>query len=60
MPADMLVKLYELEDDWSFVQKQAAKGITIRKPIGPEKRLLIDVVLRRHVGELLVDGAVGG
>lgn len=44
MPADMLVKLYELEDDWSFVEKQAGKGVTIRKPIGPEKQLLIDWV----------------
>lgn len=38
---DMLVKLYNLPDDWSFLQEQAAKGITIRKPIGPEKHLAI-------------------
>ena len=44
MPADMLVKLYELEDDWSFLQKQAERGITIRKPIGPERLLLVDWV----------------
>ncbi|HET59383.1 MAG TPA: N-acetyltransferase [Chloroflexi bacterium] len=37
---DMLVKLYELQDDWSFLQTQAAKGIAIRKPIGPEKHLI--------------------
>jgi len=41
---DMLVKLYELELDWSFVSEQAALGITIRKPIGPEKHLLVDWV----------------
>ena len=44
MGGDMLVKLYELEDDWGFVAAQAALGITIRKPIGPEKRLLVDWV----------------
>ena len=37
---DMLVKLYELQDDWSFLPAQAAKGIAIRKPIGPEKHLI--------------------
>jgi hypothetical protein len=40
----MLVKLYELELDWGFVAEQAARGITIRKPIGPEKHTLIDWV----------------
>ncbi len=44
MHADMLVRLYDLDDDWSFVQKQAARGVTIRKPIGPEKTLLIEWV----------------
>ncbi len=38
--ADMLVKLYELKDDWSFIAEQEALGVTIRKPIGPEKHLL--------------------
>jgi len=37
---DMLVKLYDLPDDWSFLREQAAKGIVIRKPIGPEKHLI--------------------
>ena len=41
---DMLVKLYELEDDWSFLSEQKEKGIIIRKPIGPEKHLVIDWV----------------
>jgi GNAT superfamily N-acetyltransferase len=39
--ADMLVKLYELEDDWQFLSKQQALGIGIRKPIGPEKHGII-------------------
>lgn len=41
---DMLVKLYELEDDWGFLAEQADIGITIRKPIGPEKHLIVDWV----------------
>ena len=32
---DMLVKLYELDDDWQFIIGQKNRGITIRKPIGP-------------------------
>ena len=46
----MLVKLYELEQDWGFVAAQAALGITIRKPIGPEKHTLIDWV-REHFSD---------
>lgn len=41
---DMLVKLYNLKDDWGFLAEQEKLGITIRKPIGPEKRLLVDWV----------------
>ena len=37
----MLIKLYELEDDWLFLSKQQALGIGIRKPIGPEKHSII-------------------
>ena len=33
---DMLVRLYNLKNDWSFIEQQAALGIAIRKPIGPE------------------------
>lgn len=33
---DMLVKLYDLQEDWGFVAEQQKKGITIRKPIAPE------------------------
>jgi hypothetical protein len=41
---DMLVKLYELENDWHFLTEQEKIGITIRKPIGPEKHLILDWV----------------
>jgi GNAT superfamily N-acetyltransferase len=41
---DMLIKLYDLEDSWEFITKQKEQGITIRKPIGPEKHLIIDWV----------------
>ncbi len=34
---DMLVKLYNIENDWSFIKEQEDKGIIIRKAIGPEK-----------------------
>jgi predicted N-acetyltransferase YhbS len=44
---DMLVKLYELKDDWSFLDEQGKHGITIRKPIGPEKHLIVDWVRER-------------
>ena len=37
----MLVKLYDLEDDWGFIAGQKKQGITIRKPIGPEKHLVV-------------------
>jgi len=39
--SDMLVKLYELKDDWGFLAEQEELGITIRKPIGPEKHLVV-------------------
>ena len=42
--ADLLVKLYDLDDDWSFLSDQANQEITIRKPIGPEKNFLVDWV----------------
>jgi hypothetical protein len=38
---DMLVKLYELADDWQFVAEQKHLGIILRKPIGPEKHRVI-------------------
>lgn len=42
--ADMLVKLYNLDDDWSFLAEQRGKGITIRKPLGGEKSLIVEWV----------------
>jgi len=39
---DMLIKLYDLGDDWPFIAEQKECGITIRKPIGPEKRIIVD------------------
>jgi predicted GNAT family acetyltransferase len=48
---DMLVKLYELQNDWTFLQEQESIGITIRKPIGPEKHLIIEWV-REHFNPL--------
>ena len=41
---DLLVKLYELDDDWNFLAEQAKQDIIIRKPIGPEKSFLVDWV----------------
>lgn len=41
---DMLVKLYDLRDDWNFLSEQAARGVTLRKPMGPEKHLVVDWV----------------
>jgi GNAT superfamily N-acetyltransferase len=40
--SDMLVKLYNLPLDFSFIAEQAKAGVVIRKPIGPEKHLAID------------------
>jgi ribosomal protein S18 acetylase RimI-like enzyme len=39
---DMLIKLYELADDWRFMAAQKERGIAIRKPIGPETNLIVD------------------
>ena len=41
---DMLIKLYELEDDWSFITDQKERGIIIRKSLGHEKHLLVEWV----------------
>lgn len=42
--ADLLVKLYDLKSDGHFIGEQEAKGIIIRKPIGPEKQSIVDWV----------------
>ena len=41
---DMLVKLYDLPDNWAFITEMQARGVTIRKPIGPERHYIIDWV----------------
>jgi len=38
---DMLVKLYDIPDDWSFITKMQETETAVRKPIGPEHQLLI-------------------
>ncbi|MEA3336938.1 MAG: GNAT family N-acetyltransferase [Chloroflexota bacterium] len=44
MMTDLLVRLYDLENDWTFIADQARLGHIIRKPIGPEKQLIVDWV----------------
>lgn len=39
---DMLVKLYNLDNDWSFITDLKKRNIAIRKPIGSEKHMLQD------------------
>ena len=41
---DLLVKLYDLADDWSFLAEQERLGVTIRKPIGPEFHQVVEWV----------------
>jgi ribosomal protein S18 acetylase RimI-like enzyme len=43
----MLVKLYRLDWDSAAMVAQASQGVCIRKPIGPEKHVVIDWV-REH------------
>jgi GNAT superfamily N-acetyltransferase len=43
--SDMLVKLYALPDAHAILSAQAAQGITLRKPIAPEHRVVADWVL---------------
>lgn len=38
---DMLVKLYELPDSSQLIQELASQGIEIRRPIAPEKNVVI-------------------
>ena len=41
---DMLVKLYDLPLSFDFIAEHAAKGVTIRKPISPEKTTIVEWV----------------
>ncbi len=45
--SDMLVKLYELKNDWAFLSEQDGDGISIRKPIGPEKHIVVDWIRKK-------------
>ena len=47
---DLLVKLYELPLSFEALAAAAQDGVIIRKPIGPEKRLISDWVLE-HFSE---------
>ena len=44
MMPDMLIKLFEILDDWRLVAEQEKRSIIIRKPIGPEKHIIINWV----------------
>ncbi len=46
---DMLVKLYSLPDLASDIKRQRESGITIRRPIPPEKHIVVEWV-RREFG----------
>ena len=50
---DMLVKLYDIPDDWGFLASQAELGITIRKPLSSEKYRILDWI-RREFSEAWV------
>jgi GNAT superfamily N-acetyltransferase len=44
---DMLVKLYNIPDDCGVMQKARDTDIIIRKPIGPERHLVVDWVQKK-------------
>jgi len=48
--SDMLVRLYELPVGLEFIGQAAEKGVLIRKPIGPEKHLMIDWI-KQHFSD---------
>jgi len=41
---DLLVKLYDIEDDWGFIAHQKNLDIIIRKPLGTELIFIVDWV----------------
>jgi GNAT superfamily N-acetyltransferase len=47
---DMLVKLYNLQESWPSISNLVIPGITIRKPLGSEKSLVVGWV-RENFGE---------
>ncbi len=48
--SDMLVKLYELDNDWNFIKQLKDIGICIRKPMGSEKDYIIDEIRNNFNG----------
>jgi ribosomal protein S18 acetylase RimI-like enzyme len=38
---DMLIKLFDMAIDWSFISQQAKQQVTIRKPIGPDQEIIL-------------------
>jgi GNAT superfamily N-acetyltransferase len=48
---DMLVKLYNLPQEWGFLDEQQRLGVTVRKPIGPERHFVVNWV-REHFMEI--------
>ena len=47
---DMLVKLYDLPQSWDFLAEQEKQGVTVRKPIGPEKQIIVGWVRETFSG----------
>ncbi|MDJ0818895.1 MAG: GNAT family N-acetyltransferase [Desulfobacterales bacterium] len=47
---DMLVKLYNLDHNWDFIADQKTAGVTIRKPIGPEKHSFLNWISANFSG----------
>ncbi len=43
---DLLVRLYEIEDDWGFLDLLRRQKTVVRKPIGTERHLLLEWVGR--------------
>jgi hypothetical protein len=39
---DMLIKLYDIQIDCSFISQQAQHDVTIRKPIGPDRAVILE------------------
>jgi len=48
--SDMLVKLYNIPTDFSFLADMEKIGVIVRKPIGPEKHAIVDWV-REHFSD---------
>jgi GNAT superfamily N-acetyltransferase len=47
---DMLVKLYNLDHNWDFIADRKISGVTIRKPIGPEKHSFLNWISAHFSG----------